>query len=74
MSKAAMTVIAVPVMYSALNDRAHATMPVRSSHWPNARKFARSRVKATGTMMTSLRVLMVMIRSTFPCVFAPNSS
>jgi hypothetical protein len=69
-----MTVMAVPVMYSVWIEWAHPITPARLSHSPNARKFARSMMEATGTATTSLRILMVMIESAFPCMLAPDPS
>lgn len=73
-SNAAIIVIVVPVAYSALMDRAHSITPVRSSHWPMAKKLARSRIVAASTMTISLRILMVMITPAFPCIWAQRRS
>ncbi len=69
-----MTVIAVPVMYFALMDRAQPITPERSSHSSNAEKFARSRIAATGTTAMSLRILMVMIKPAFPFILTSDPS
>ena len=69
-----MIVIAVPVMYSAWMNWANPITPEQSSHLPNARKLARSRIEAVGTTTMSLRILMVMIKPAFPCILTLDPS
>ena len=74
MRNAAIIVIAVPVMYFVLMDRAHSITPVRSSPWLKAMKLARRRIVATGTITISLRISMVMFEPAFPCILARSPS